>query len=63
MTESGDVTNALLKDQETGLLDALQEGAEGLEWLESLVVSDMPAQTPDEECVLNCQATPYVTAC
>jgi len=49
MTESGDVTNALLKDTDTGLLDALREGAPGLEYLESIVVSDMPAATPDEE--------------
>ncbi|BGP50060.1 hypothetical protein JCM10450v2_005968 [Rhodotorula kratochvilovae] len=49
MTESGDVTNALIKDAETGLLDALRDGADGLEYLESIVVSDMPAETPDEE--------------
>ncbi|BGP18231.1 hypothetical protein JCM10213_007860 [Rhodosporidiobolus nylandii] len=49
LTESGDVTNALLKDQDTGLLDAFREGAPGLEWFESLVVSDMPAAEPDAE--------------
>ncbi|GAA5940788.1 hypothetical protein JCM3775_004899 [Rhodotorula graminis] len=49
MTESGDVTNALLKDTDTGLLDALREGAPGLEYLESIIVSDMPAETPDDE--------------
>ncbi|GAA6009921.1 CCDC47 family protein [Rhodotorula paludigena] len=49
MTESGDVTSAMLKDPDTGLFDALKDGSEGLEYLESLVISDMPLETPDEE--------------
>ncbi|GAA5917622.1 hypothetical protein JCM6882_001992 [Rhodosporidiobolus microsporus] len=49
LTESGDVTNAMLKDVDTGLLDALKEGSEGLEYFESLVVSDMPAEEPNED--------------
>ncbi|GAA5854823.1 hypothetical protein JCM5353_006068, partial [Sporobolomyces roseus] len=47
MTESGDITKALLLDQVTGLRDALQNGAEGMEYFESLVISDMPAEEPD----------------
>ncbi|GAA6061870.1 hypothetical protein JCM10212_001303, partial [Sporobolomyces blumeae] len=47
MTESGDITNAVLKDQATGLQDAMQAGAPGLEYFESLVISDMPAEEPD----------------
>ncbi|GAA5906655.1 CCDC47 family protein [Sporobolomyces salmoneus] len=47
MTESGDITNALLYDQVTGLKDALQDGSEELEWFKSLVISDMPAEEPD----------------
>lgn len=55
MTESGDVTNAMLKDPDTGLFNALKDGSEGLEYLESLVISDMPLETPDEEYVtLSC---------
>ncbi|GAA5874539.1 hypothetical protein JCM8547_002187 [Rhodosporidiobolus lusitaniae] len=48
LTESGDVTNALLKDQDTALLDAVKPGAPELEFFESLVVSDMPAEEPSE---------------
>jgi len=47
MTESGDITKALLLDQVTGLKEALQNGAEGMEYFESLVISDMPAEEPD----------------
>ncbi|BGP56905.1 hypothetical protein JCM8202v2_004541 [Rhodotorula sphaerocarpa] len=49
MTESGDVTNALLKDADTGLMNAFKEGSEYLQYFESLVVSDMPAREPLEE--------------
>ncbi|GAA5825412.1 hypothetical protein JCM11251_006972 [Rhodosporidiobolus azoricus] len=49
LTESGDVTNAMLKDTDTALLDALKEGSEGAEYFESLVVSDMPAEEPDAD--------------
>ncbi|GAA5888718.1 hypothetical protein JCM5296_000079 [Sporobolomyces johnsonii] len=48
MTESGDITNALLKDQVTGLQDALKAGAEGIDYLESLILTDMPGEEPDE---------------
>lgn len=51
MTESGDVTNALLKDADTGLMNAFKEGSEYLQYFESLVVSDMPAREPLEEYV------------
>lgn len=47
MTESGDVTNALLLDSVTGLRDALQTGTEEVEFFESLIVSDLPANEPD----------------
>ncbi|GAA5959491.1 hypothetical protein JCM8115_003728 [Rhodotorula mucilaginosa] len=49
MTESGDVTNALLKDVETGLMAAFKDGSDQLEYFESLVVTDMPAREPDDE--------------
>ncbi|GAA6019270.1 hypothetical protein JCM10207_005060 [Rhodosporidiobolus poonsookiae] len=48
LTESGDITSAMLKDPETGLADALKEGAEGLEYFESLVITDMPVEEPSE---------------
>ncbi|KAM0751133.1 DUF1682-domain-containing protein [Meredithblackwellia eburnea MCA 4105] len=48
MTESGDVTNVLLKSADSGLLDAVKPGTEGAEYFESLVISDMPAGKPDE---------------
>lgn len=51
MTESGDVTNALLKDVETGLMEAFKDNSDQLEYFESLIISDMPAQEPSEECV------------
>ncbi|GAA6020828.1 hypothetical protein JCM11491_004667 [Sporobolomyces phaffii] len=46
MTESGDVTSALIYDHVTGLKDALKAGADDLESFESLVVSDLPATEP-----------------
>ncbi|POY70907.1 hypothetical protein BMF94_6085 [Rhodotorula taiwanensis] len=49
MTESGDVTNALLKDVETGLMEAFKDNSDQLEYFESLIISDMPAQEPSEE--------------
>ena len=51
MAESGDMTSALLKTTDTGLVAALQPTAPGREYFESLVISDMPATAPDEECV------------
>lgn len=58
MTESGDVTNALLKDVETGLMAAFKDGSDQLEYFESLVVTDMPAREPEEECVCGCAPLP-----
>ena len=52
MTESGDVTNALLKDVETGLMAAFKDGSDQLEYFESLVVTDMPVREPEEECAV-----------
>ncbi|GAA5977688.1 hypothetical protein JCM10908_005057 [Rhodotorula pacifica] len=49
MTETGDATDALLKDVETGLMDALKDGSDQLKYFESLIVSDMPAREPMEE--------------
>ncbi|GAA5860763.1 hypothetical protein JCM3774_006277 [Rhodotorula dairenensis] len=49
MTESGDVTNALLKDVETGLMEAFKDGSDKLEYFESLVITDMPAKEPIDE--------------
>ncbi|GAA5990018.1 hypothetical protein JCM11641_000586 [Rhodosporidiobolus odoratus] len=49
LTETGDITNAMLKDADTGLLEALKENGEGLRYFESLVVSDMPAEEPNPE--------------
>ncbi|GAA5934283.1 CCDC47 family protein [Sporobolomyces koalae] len=46
MTESGELTSALLFDHVTGLKHALQLGAEGSDSFESLVLSDMPAAEP-----------------
>lgn len=61
MTESGDVTNALLKDVETGLMAAFKDGSDQLEYFESLVVTDMPAREPDDECVFRgCASLPEV---
>lgn len=50
MTENGDVTKAMLAP-ETGLKAAIAPGAPGLEWFQSLVITDGPADKPDEECV------------
>ncbi|GAA5881269.1 hypothetical protein JCM16303_004872 [Sporobolomyces ruberrimus] len=48
MTESGDVTSALLLDSvNTGLKDVLKSGTEELDCFESLIVSDMPVKEPD----------------
>lgn len=47
-TENGDVTKAMLSP-ETGLKAAIAPGAKGLEWFQSLVVTDGPAAKPDEE--------------
>jgi hypothetical protein len=45
MTESGDVTNAIIgKNSETGLMKVVESN----EWFESLVISDMPSEAPDE---------------
>lgn len=51
MSESGDVTDSLLKlpaAKDVGMREAFAGDAPGLKYFESLVISDMPADTPDE---------------
>jgi hypothetical protein len=50
MGESPDITNALVKERDYGLLDALKSTA-ALEDFVSLVITDLPAEKPEIECV------------
>lgn len=50
MAENQDVADAMIGDERyIGLVDGLIKAKAGSEYFESLVITDMPAEKPDEE--------------